>query len=124
MNEAAEAINEKTPFEKFLLTMTGPRKATFSTLLDGVEQLAKRAAEAESLAGRVQKELPEAVRPHVVGAARRGDDLVVIVDSAAWSARVRYAGPKLIERLRELGETVPGKVRVRVRSPAKKADSG
>ena len=47
----------------------------------------------------------------------RGDDLVVIVDSAAWTARVRYAGPRLREQLQGLGEPVAGKVRVKVGSP-------
>ena len=49
-----------------------------------------------------------------VPASRRGDDLVVIVDSAAWSARVRYAGRRLTESLARDGEMVTGKVRVRV----------
>ena len=39
--------------------------------------------------------LPEALRPHLLAAARRGPDLVVIMDSAAWTARVRYAGRAL-----------------------------
>lgn len=95
--------------------MTGPRKPAFSTPLDAIESLAKRAAETQSLAALVKSELAEAIRSHVVGAARRGDDLVVIVDSAAWSARVRYAGPKLRDRLAALGQPVIGKVRVRVR---------
>ena len=80
----------------------------------GLEALARKAAAAVSLTGRVQQLLPEALQPHVVAAVRRGDDLVVIVDSAAWSARVRYAGPRLREQLQAAGEPVTGKVRVRV----------
>jgi hypothetical protein len=38
----------------------------------------------------------------------------VLVDSAAWSARVRYAGRRLLEQLAADGEAVTGKVRVRV----------
>jgi hypothetical protein len=120
MNEQAEAGNEKPPFVKYLLTMADPLKPLFSTPLEGIEQLARRAAEVRSLAALVQRELPDPLGPHVVGAARRGDDLVVMVDSAAWSARVRYAGPKLKARLGELGVPVIGKLRVRVRSPAKR----
>jgi hypothetical protein len=45
---------------------------------------------------------------------RRSEDLVIIVDSAAWSARVRYAGPRLREQLQAAGEPVAGRLRVRV----------
>lgn len=101
--------------------MSDPLKPLFSTPLPGLERLAQKAAEVVGLAALVRKELSEPLGEHVVGAARRDEDLVVIVDSAAWSARVRYAGPKLVERLAELGEPVKGKVRVRVRSPGTKA---
>ena len=95
--------------------MSDPLKPLFSTPLDGLDRLARKAAEAVGLADVVRRELPDAWGQHVVGAARRADDLVVMVDSAAWSARVRYAAPKLVQRLAELGEPVVGKVRVRVR---------
>ena len=94
--------------------MTDRLKPLFSGLDTGLDKLARRATAAVSLTGRVQELLPEALRPHVVAAVRRGDDLVVIVDSAAWSARVRYAGPRLREQLQAAGEEVKGKVRVRV----------
>jgi hypothetical protein len=94
--------------------MSDPLKPLFSGLDPGIAQIAKRAAAAASLTARVQQFLPDSLRPHVVAAARRGDDLVVIVDSAAWSARIRYAGPKLKERLAAEGEAVAGKVRVKV----------
>ena len=103
-----------SPSLKIDLTMTDRLKPLFSGLDTGLDKLARRAAAAVSLTGRVQELLPEALRPHVVGAVRRGDDLVVIVDSAAWSARVRYAGPRLREQLQAAGEEVKGKVRVRV----------
>ena len=95
--------------------MSDPLKPLFSTPLDGLDRLARKAAEAVGLADVVRRELPDSLGQHVVGAARRADDLVVMVDSAAWSARVRYAAPKLVQRLAELGEPVVGKVRVRVR---------
>ena len=92
--------------------------------LPGLDQLAKRAAAASSLAALVRRELPVPLGEHVVSASRRDEDLVVTVDSAAWAARVRYAGPRLKERLAELGEPVAGKVRVRVRSPGTRAVPG
>ena len=103
--------------------MTDRLRPLFSGTLSGVERLAKKAAEAVTLATLVRQELPEPLRPHIVGAVRRADDVVVMVDSAAWSARVRYAGPRLKQRLAELGEPVNGKVRVRVRGAERKADS-
>jgi len=104
--------------------MANPLKPLFGGPLPGLEQLATRAAAAESLTATVSRELPTPLGAHVVSAARRDEDLVIIVDSAAWTARVRYAGPRLKERLAELGGPVAGKVRVRVRGREKKADSG
>jgi hypothetical protein len=89
-------------------------KTLFSALDPALARLAEQAAAAASLTEKVRGALPDPLRPHVVAAARRGDDLVVIVDSAAWSARVRYAGRRLVEQLAQRGEAVTGKVRVRV----------
>lgn len=94
--------------------MTEPLKPLFSGLNPGLARLAEQAAAAASLTVKVRQFLPETLRPHVLTASRRGDDLVVIVDSAAWSARVRYAGAKLKEQLAGAGEVVAGKVRVKV----------
>ena len=82
--------------------MGDPLRPLFSGTLAGVELLARKAAEAVTLATLVRQELPEPLRPHVVGAVRRADDLVVLVDSAAWSN---------------------GKVRVRVRGAERKGES-
>lgn len=105
-------------FIQTFLIMTDPLKPLFSDLAGSLLKLARGAAEAGAFGASVRECLPEALRPHVVTAVRRGDDLVVIVDSAAWAARVRYAGPRLREQLLERGETVTGKVRVRVGRPA------
>ncbi|MCU0972117.1 MAG: DUF721 domain-containing protein [Gammaproteobacteria bacterium] len=94
--------------------MSDPLKPLLSGLQPGLVRLAEQAAAAASLTEKVRASLPDALRPHVTAAARRGEDLVVIVDSAAWSARVRYAGRRLIERLSLEGEVVTGKVRVKV----------
>jgi hypothetical protein len=94
--------------------MSDPLKPLFSGLDPGLARLAEKAAAAASLTVKVQQSLPETLRAHVLSAARRGDDLVVIMDSAALSARVRYAGPKLKEQLASAGEVVAGRVRVKV----------
>lgn len=94
--------------------MTDPLKPLFSGLGGTLERLARKAAATSVLADTVRESLPESLRSHVVSAVRRGDDLVIGVDSAAWSARVRYAGTQLLERLEARGEAVKGKLRVKV----------
>lgn len=94
--------------------MSNRLKPLSSGLPPGLERLAQQAAAVNSLTALVQQSLPEALRPHVLSAVRRADDLVVIVDSAAWSAQVRYAGARLKEQLEAAGQGVDGKVRVRV----------
>jgi hypothetical protein len=100
--------------------MSDPLKPLLSELSGGLLNLARAAADVATLGSVVRECLPEALRAHVVAAARRGDDLVVIVDSAAWATRVRYAGPRLQQQLESRGESVSGKVRVRVGRPAPK----
>jgi len=104
--------------------MSDRLKPLFSSLPKGLERLAQQAAAVTSLTTLVQERLPETLRPHVLAAVRRGDDLVVMVDSAAWSARVRYAGPRLKEQLEAAGERVGGNVRVSVRGRAKATEKG
>jgi hypothetical protein len=95
--------------------MTDRLKSLFGGLAPGLAALEKRAAAAQSLTEKVRLELAEALRPHLVSAARRGDDLVVIMDSAAWTPRVRYGAQALKERLLQAGEPPIGKVQVKVR---------
>ena len=100
--------------------MSDPLKPILpDSLTAGLERLARQAAASSSLTERVRVALPEPLRPHVLSAVRREADLVVIVDSAAWSARVRYAGRKLAETLQAAGEPRVEKVRVKVRGPEK-----
>ena len=95
--------------------MSGPLKPLLGGLTPGFDALARKAAAAQSLTDRVRAELAEALRPHLVSASRRGADLVVIMDSAAWTPRVRYGARQLKERLLALGEPAVGKVVVKVR---------
>ncbi len=95
--------------------MTDRLKPLFGGLAPGLAVLEKKAAAAQSLTEKVRLELAESLRPHLVSAARRGDDLVVIMDSAAWTPRVRYGAQSLKERLETGGEPPIGKVLVKVR---------
>ena len=96
---------------KPLLGYLGPR----------FDALARKAAAAESLTDRVRLELGEALRPHLVSASRRGEDLVVIMDSAAWTPRVRYAARTLKAHLEQAGEPPISKLHVKVRAGRRKA---
>jgi hypothetical protein len=91
-------------------------KPLFGSLGTGFEALAKRAAAAQSLTEKVRLELTEPLRPHLVSASRRGEDLVVIMDSAAWTPRVRYGARALKARLEQAGEPPIAKLQVKVRA--------
>ena len=95
--------------------MTDRLKPLFGGLAPGLAVLEKKAAAAQSLTESVRTKLAESLRPHLVSAARRGDNLVVIMDSAAWTPRVRYGAQSLKERLETGGEPPIGKVLVKVR---------
>jgi hypothetical protein len=95
-------------------------------LSSGFRELAKR-AEAHASAGRalvqrVRAALPEPLREHVVAAHRRGSELIVQVDAAVWSARVRYAGRALAEALENADGAAIERIRVRVRRPGPDPD--
>jgi hypothetical protein len=95
--------------------MSDRLKPLFAGLGPGLAALEKKAAAAQSLTEKVRRELAEALRPHLVSAARRGDDLVVIMDSAAWTPRVRYGAQAIKQRLEADGEPPIGKLQVKVR---------
>src|SRR5262245_231148 len=97
--------------------MSGPLKPLSELLSSGFSQLAERAEAARDLTERVRRCLGEPPSAHVLSANRRADELVVRVDSAAWSAQVRYAGRRLIETLQEPGAAPIVRVRVRVGRP-------
>jgi hypothetical protein len=96
--------------------MSGSLKILFGGLTPGLDALATKAAAAHSLTDKVRVRLPDALRPHLISAARRGADLVVIMDSAAWTARVRYGGRALKDGLEADGEPTIGKLHVKVRA--------
>ena len=101
--------------------MSDPLKPLFAGLTPRLDGLARQAGLARSLTEQVQAQLPEKLRPHVLSASRRGADLVVIVDSAAWSAGVRYAGRRLKAQLEATGAPEIVKIKVKVRGTAKAA---
>jgi hypothetical protein len=96
--------------------MSGSLKSLFGGLGSALDALARRAVAAQTLTDKVRAKLPEPLQAHLVSATRRGDDLVVIMDSGAWTPRVRYAENALKASLAAEGEPVAGKVQVKVRA--------
>jgi hypothetical protein len=97
--------------------MPGPLKPLSELVSAGFTRLAQQAEAARDLTERARRVLPEELRPHVLSAARRGDALVVRVDSAAWAAQVRYAGARLVEALQDVQAPAIVRLRVRVGRP-------
>jgi hypothetical protein len=109
--------NEKAAFVRVDLTMAGPLKPLSELLSSGFSRLAERANAACELAERVRRCLGEPLGAHVLTANLRGEELVIRVDSAAWSAQVRYASRRLIDALQQPGDPPLRRVRVRVGRP-------
>ena len=98
--------------------MSGPLKPLSELLSSGFARLAKQAEAASELTERVRRCLGEPLGAHVLTASLRGEELVIRVDSAAWSAQVRYAGRRLMEALQQpAGDKPIQRVRVRVGRP-------
>lgn len=114
MKETPATGKNSVTFVKSLLIMSDPLKPLFGGPGGALAQLAQRAADVDALTALVRGSLPEGLGPHVTAATRHGEDLAVTVDSAAWAARARYAGPELRERLAAAGQPVTGRIRVRV----------
>lgn len=58
----------------------------------------------------IRRALPDALATHVRQAFEKGDELVILADSAAWAARVRLA-------LTEHPDVSPKRLKVKVAPP-------
>jgi hypothetical protein len=91
-------------------------KPLASLILTGgtaLRELALEAARRSDLAGYLRAGLPADLAPHLVGGNLRPNGvLVVLADSPAWAARLRFEGAQLLARCRELH---PESQRVKVR---------
>ena len=89
-----------------------------------LERLREGAKAADRTLEAVRESLPRDVGEHVWGASTDEGLLTVLVDSAGWATRVRYAVPELKQGVGDRLGTPILKVNVRVRPPsAKKAAS-
>jgi hypothetical protein len=96
-----------------------PRK--LADLLDhaghDLAALRQRAADIDRLARQVRSRLPAPLRPHCLSVSLQGDCLVIFTDSPAWSSRLRYQAPELLQEL-DHPDFALRTVRVRVMPPA------
>src|SRR5882672_684108 len=108
----------------------GPLRSRFRAAPQGLEDIMKRQgwlaglrrvrSDQQAWLGRVAGLLPEELRGSLVNVVRKGEQLIVLTASAAWSSRVRFALAALEPQL--LADS-PDIVKVVVRvSPAGRAD--
>lgn len=84
---------------------------------DPLDRLRSSAAKLAALTHRIRAVLPEETRMHVVGCAPRPGTVVVLADSAAWAAQLRYQQQAILAVCREtFGERVQ-QVRFKVLPP-------
>jgi predicted nucleic acid-binding Zn ribbon protein len=77
-------------------------------------ELRARARAFSALADRVRAVLPSAEATHVTGIVQCGNGLVILVDSSAWCARLRYRASALRPQLSELVGHEVQELRIRV----------
>lgn len=81
---------------------------------EGLGGIVRRARELDCLTEALRRALPADDAAGIVAANIRDDgELVVLAESPAWAARLRYEADRLIQAARDTGATVTGcKVRV------------
>ena len=87
-----------------------PLAAGLGARFDALERRARTTIE---LAERVRTVLPCPEKDHVTSASYREETLIVLADSAAWAARIRYMQELLLTQLSN-GETQFTKLKVKV----------
>jgi len=94
--------------------MKNPFHSLLSDHGGALAKLERRAAEVLSLTQKVKQALPEPERHHVIAAVHHDDTLVITMDSAAWTAQIRFAIDELRKQLTESGEKTFVHLKVRV----------
>lgn len=97
--------------------MSNPLQPLASSLGDQVAQLEVRARQALKVLDLVRAALPEPEKNHVLSAGYRDDVLLISVDSAMWTAHVRYREQLLLKHLTAAGEKPFTNLKVRVGHP-------
>jgi hypothetical protein len=97
--------------------MSGPLQPLSAALGEQVAALERRAEQALRVLDLVRMALPEPEKSHVLSAGYRDDVLIVTLDSAAWTAHVRYREAALRRHLTVAGEKPFTHLKVRVGRP-------
>jgi hypothetical protein len=79
-----------------------------------ITELESRALAVDALTAQVRSALPRDLSPHVITAVVRETTLVIVADSSAWCAQIRYAEEQLRRHLDANGGPVFARLRVRV----------
>jgi hypothetical protein len=82
--------------------------------VESVKQLLSRSSHSVALQRQSQidwrnwlrSKLPAALAAHVTGVAERAENLVIFAESAAWSARLRYAVAELDDAIRSANPAI------------------
>lgn len=80
----------------------------------GLSRLLQRARQLQQLTDTLSAILPQAVYGHCHVGNVSGDTLVLITDSPAWSTRLRFHAPAILEHLKETHGLALHRVRIRV----------
>ena len=81
-----------------------------------LDKIIRRARAMEDLTSRLRSALAEELAPQLMAANLREDgELVIICESSAWAARLRYEAETLMAAARESGQAVH-KCTIKVRS--------
>jgi len=97
--------------------MSNPLQPLGAELGEQVAQLEQRANRALRVLDLVRDGLPEPEKNHVLSASYRDDTLIVYVDSAIWTAHVRYLEATLQRHWIAAGEKPFTFLKVRVGHP-------
>jgi hypothetical protein len=97
--------------------MSNPLQPLASGFGAQIAELEQRASHAHKVLNLVRAALPEHEKIHVLSAAYRDDVLVISVDSAMWTAHVRYREAALLQHLIAAGEKPFTNLKVRVGHP-------
>jgi hypothetical protein len=89
-------------------------KDLLARVTPALTRVSNQAARQDFWRGWLAAHLPAELFPHLSGIVERDDTLVIFAESAAWSARLRYAIQELEEELRRAQSGIQ-QIAVRVR---------
>lgn len=83
----------------------------------GLAEVVRRANTLAAITEKLKSVLPESLKPHLVSVNLRTDTLILIVDAAAWAARLRYLESEIRSHLAKDQGIGIKKIEIKVRPP-------